>query len=116
MPVLAVLGAAKGGARLYNAARLRIKESDRIESTASLIGALGGRTETTQDSITVFPTEGFSGGEVDSCNDHRIVMAAAIASVYSDSPIIIHGAQAVEKSYPAFFDDFRSLGGRTEIM
>ena len=116
VPVLAVLGAAKGGARLYNAARLRIKESDRIESTAALISALGGKTETTQDSITIFPADKFNGGEADSCNDHRIVMAAAIASVYSDSPIIIHGAQAVEKSYPAFFDDFRSLGGRTEIL
>ena len=52
-----------------------------------------------------------SGGTVDGHNDHRIVMAAAIASCGCDSPVLIRGAEAVNKSYPTFFEDFAALGG-----
>ncbi|MDD6724822.1 MAG: 3-phosphoshikimate 1-carboxyvinyltransferase, partial [Oscillospiraceae bacterium] len=56
------------------------------------------------------------GGEVDSFNDHRIVMAAAIAACICENPVIIHDAQAVNKSYPNFFEDYRKLGGKADVI
>ena len=48
---------------------------------------------------------------VDGANDHRIVMAAAVAAAFADRPVRITGAEAVDKSYPDFFRDFQALGG-----
>ncbi|MCR5807330.1 MAG: 3-phosphoshikimate 1-carboxyvinyltransferase [Oscillospiraceae bacterium] len=111
VPVLAVLASAcHGKSRIYNASRLRIKESDRLESVCAMINALGGKAVTGSDYMEIYHTDRFTGGTVDACNDHRIVMAAAVASCYSDSPVTIKGAEAVNKSYPTFFDDMRSLG------
>ena len=115
-PVLAAVGAcARGKTRLYNAKRLRAKESDRIDSVASMLNALGIRSEQTEDSLTVFGGC-VHGGTVDSRNDHRIAMAAAILSVRADSPVTITGAEAVNKSYPAFFSDFNKLGGCAYVI
>lgn len=114
LPILAVLAAnAKGGTQFINAGRLRLKESDRLSSTANLINSLGGKAQVMTDSLAVFGG-GLTGGVVDGCNDHRIVMAAAIAASLCKEPVIITGAQAVKKSYPGFFDDFRALGGIAE--
>jgi 3-phosphoshikimate 1-carboxyvinyltransferase len=52
---------------------------------------------------------------VDGANDHRIVMAAAVAAACADRPVRITGAQAVEKSYPSFFSDFEALGGNAHV-
>ncbi len=112
VPVLAVLAAARNKTTTFaNAARLRIKESDRIATTAALLTALGGSTAQTEDSLTVHGTGGLRGGRVDGANDHRIVMAAAVAALACREPVRITGAQAVEKSYPAFFADWQALGG-----
>ena len=54
------------------------------------------------------------GGTVDSVNDHRIAMSAAIAAIRCAEPVTILGAQCVQKSYPKFFDEYRRLGGRYE--
>lgn len=111
VPTLAVAAAQGGGVtRFVGAGRLRIKESDRIASVSALLRALGGRTEEGPDSLTVYPT-GLTGGTVSAENDHRIAMAAAVASTVCREPVTILGAQAVEKSYPAFWQDFRALGG-----
>jgi 3-phosphoshikimate 1-carboxyvinyltransferase len=92
--------------------RLRDKESDRIMSTASMLESLGGRMEAFDDHVVVHGCEGsLHGGIVRSFGDHRIVMAAAVASLMCSSPVIIRGADAVKKSAPQFFEDFRSLGG-----
>ena len=56
--------------------------------------------------------EFLDGGEIDACNDHRIAMAMAIASIKCKDKLIIKGAECVEKSYPNFFDDFKKLGGK----
>ncbi|MBQ5331390.1 MAG: 3-phosphoshikimate 1-carboxyvinyltransferase [Oscillospiraceae bacterium] len=115
VPALAVLGSIfEGKSRIVNAERLRIKESDRIESTAAMIRSLGGKASTSEDSITIEHIDSFKGGTVDACNDHRIVMAAAVAAVYSSAPVIIKGAEAVRKSYPNFFEDLAKLGAKTE--
>ena len=117
VPILTVLGClTKGTSRIVNAARLKIKESDRLVDVANALNAIGGKVTAGDDHLEIQPVEKFTGGEVDSCNDHRIVMAAAIAALSSDSPVIIKGAEAVNKSYPRFFEDYKSLGGNFEIL
>lgn len=112
VPVLAAVACtAQGETRFYNAGRLRAKESDRIFSTKAALTALGGRVRETADGLIVTGGKGFSGGTVDSCGDHRIAMMSAVAACASSGIIEIHGAEAVNKSYPAFFEDFAALGG-----
>ncbi|MBQ4311562.1 MAG: 3-phosphoshikimate 1-carboxyvinyltransferase [Oscillospiraceae bacterium] len=112
VPTLAVLGCFTNGvSRIVNAARLRIKESDRLTAVANALNAIGGRVEAGEDSLTIYPIKQFTGGTVDACNDHRIAMAAAVASTRSEAPVTIIGADAVNKSYPGFFRDFVDLGG-----
>ena len=116
VPVLAVLAAVSPGqTRFTNAGRLRIKESDRLKSTAALLTALGGTVSELPDGLVVTGASSLSGGEVDSANDHRIAMSAAVAALACRNPVILHGAQAVNKSYPAFWDDYRRLGGHVEL-
>ena len=114
VPVLAVTAAcAAGESRIVNAGRLRLKESDRIASTAALIRALGGDVTEEAEGLTIHGG-GLRGGTVDAWGDHRIAMAAAAASAACSVPVTIRGAEAVNKSYPSFFEDYRALGGRTE--
>lgn len=111
LPALAVVAAfADGDTHFVNGARLRIKESDRLTACANLLRDLDGSAEESADSLTVHGT-GLCGGTTDSCNDHRIVMAAAIAASGCTEEVIITGAEAVNKSYPGFFDDYRILDG-----
>lgn len=116
LPILAVLAAnAAGETRLVNAARLRYKESDRLTATANLVNTLGGNAQELPDGLIV-SGGGLSGGTVDGCRDHRIVMAAAIASIACREPVTILGADAVNKSYPEFFEDFTRLGGNWHVV
>ena len=116
VPALAVAAAVHPGTtRITGAARLRLKESDRLSAVAQMLRALGGRAEETADGLMIEGVARLKGGEVDGQNDHRIVMAAAIAATVAAGPVRITGAEAVEKSYPAFFDDFRRLGGRVRL-
>ncbi len=110
VPILAVVAGAKAGAVFENAGRLRLKETDRLETTAALLRNLGGQAEIRQDRLIVRPT-GYSGGTVDATGDHRIAMAAAIAATVSSKSVTILGSEAVEKSYPGFWRDYESLGG-----
>ncbi|SFE27921.1 3-phosphoshikimate 1-carboxyvinyltransferase [Peptostreptococcus sp. D1] len=114
LPILSILAASVDGgvSRFYNASRLRLKESDRIKSTVDLITSLGGNVEERNDELLVYGTNGLVGGIVDSHNDHRIAMAAAIASIISENDIVIKNSKAINKSYPTFFDDFVDLGGK----
>lgn len=117
LPPLAVMAAVRSGTtRFVNAARLRIKESDRLATTAALLNALGGHAEEGPDSLTVRGVPAFSGGTVDGANDHRIVMAAAIAATRSSAPVTILGAEAVRKSYPSFWEDYKQLGGVFDVF
>ena len=113
VPILAVTAACKQGAVFTNIGRLRLKESDRVESVKEMIIALGGTAESDAETLTVQGT-GLHGGTVDAQNDHRIAMAAAIAATVCTRDVIILGAQCVEKSYPHFFEEYRKLGGRYE--
>lgn len=113
VPILAVTAAANQGAVFTDIGRLRLKESDRVTSVMDMLRALGGQAEANDTTLTVYGT-GLHGGTVDSRNDHRIAMSAAIAATVCDSPVTILGAQCVEKSYPKFFTDYTSLGGQYE--
>ena len=107
IPVLAVTAAAAcGKTRIYHAERLRLKESDRIESTCALINGLGGKAQPTEDGM-IITGGGLRGGKVNSFNDHRIAMSAAVAAVASGEPVTIENASAADKSYPEFFSIFR---------
>lgn len=113
VPILAVLASvSKGVTRIINADRVKIKESDRLHAISVGINALGGDVEELADGLIINGVSSFTGGQVSSFNDHRIVMAMAIASSCCDGEIIIDGAEAVNKSYPTFFDDFNIVGGR----
>lgn len=108
VPVLAVTAAAATGAtRIIHAERLRLKESDRIESTCALINALGGSARPTEDGM-IITGGGLQGGRIDSYNDHRIAMSAAVAAVACGKPVTIQNASAADKSYPDFFSIFQS--------
>lgn len=113
VPILAVTAACNQGAVFTNIGRLRLKESDRVESVISMIEALGGQAQADENTLTVCGT-GLTGGTVDARNDHRIAMSAAIAATACREDVIILGAQCVEKSYPRFFAEYRKLGGRYE--
>lgn len=112
VPILAVVASVSNGkTRLYNARRLRFKESDRLQSTAAMLKNLGANIIETEDSLEIIGKSRLKGGIVSSFNDHRIVMAAAIASCVCESEVIINDFEAVAKSYPTFFEDYKSLGG-----
>lgn len=117
VPILAVLGSfGKKPMRISNAERLKIKESDRLLAISEALNAIGGKVVTLNDGIVILPVEEFYGGVVNSYNDHRIVMAVAIASTKSKAPIIIKDAESVDKSYPGFFDEFNALGGNSYVI
>ncbi len=117
VPVISVLAAtAEGTTKIYNAARLRLKESDRIKTTAQLINSLGGEAEETADGLIIKGKQALSGGTVDGCGDHRIVMSAAVGALKCTGPITITGAEAVNKSYPEFFKTYNSLGGDANVL
>lgn len=110
VPVLATISTiAKGKTVIRNAERLRIKESDRIESVYSMLKNLGADVNKTDDSFIISGKEKINGGTVASENDHRIVMSAAVAASISTNSVFINGEEAVTKSYPNFFDDFNAL-------
>ncbi len=117
VPILAVLGCfGTEESVIYNAARLRIKESDRLAAVSDMLNRIGGDVSVTGDGLIIRPVKGFRGGTVDSFGDHRIVMSAAIAALRSDHDIIIKGAEAVRKSYPDFFEDYKKLGGAADVI
>ena len=113
VPILAVLGSFCGGeSRITGAARLRIKESDRLAAMEDTLNALGGDVTATADSLIIRGKNTLAGGaEVSAYNDHRIAMAMAIAATRCEKPIVIKGAECVRKSYPDFWEVYRSLGG-----
>lgn len=117
VPILTVLGCfCKGKSRIFNAARLRIKECDRLAAMEDCLNRIGGKVTSGADYIEIEGIESLSGGEVSAYNDHRIAMSMAIASTMCEKPLIIRGAECVQKSYPDFFDVFRSLGAEFDIL
>ncbi len=119
IPVLTVLAAvSEGTTRIINAARLRIKECDRLAAMTSELNKMGARVEEQDDGLIIHGLpQGLVGGvEVNAWNDHRIAMSLAIAAQRCAEPIVLHGAGSVSKSYPAFWEDYCALGGKIEVL
>jgi len=115
IPVLTVLAAlSKGKTEIINAGRLRIKECDRLAAITLELNKIGARIKELPTGLIIDGVDSFAGGVVDCWNDHRIAMSLAIASIKCRKPLVLIGANCVAKSYPRFWDDFVSLGGRYE--
>lgn len=110
VPILAVAASVRQGQTIiYNASRLRFKESDRLKTTCNVLSAMGAYIREREDGLSI------NGGalhsaRVSSWGDHRIAMSCAIASVAAGN-VTIDGAEAAAKSYPSFWEDFKRLGG-----
>ena len=112
VPILSVAATqAQGDTVFFNAGRLRIKECDRLAAMRENLNRLGACVEETADGLIVHGGRKLRGGEADGHNDHRIVMSMAVAATVAEEPVTIRGAEAVAKSYPAFWEDYKSLGG-----
>ena len=113
VPVLAVCASfAQGTTRIFNAARLRIKESDRLRTTAALLNSLGGNVKELPDGLEITGVPQLEGGSANGCNDHRIVMSAAVCAACSAGEITCTDAMSVNKSYPDFYEDYGRIGGQ----
>lgn len=116
VPILALAAAvAKGETVVYNAERLRIKESDRLKTVYETLHALGADVEEKEAELIIRGKEKLTGGTVSSYNDHRIAMMAAIAAIVCEKEVVILHAEAVNKSYPGFFEDLKMLGANVKI-
>ena len=112
IPVLSVVASvAAGETRVENASRLRLKESDRLKSTANLLRALGGQVEEKEDGLVITGVPALHGGAVETQNDHRLAMSAATAACAATGEITVDNDGCVAKSYPRFWEDFSSLKG-----
>ena len=117
VPVLAAVAAVAAGTTLiHGAARLRIKESDRLQSTTTALRALGADVEERADSLVVTGRQRLRGGVSESFSDHRIAMALSVAALGCEGQVTITGAHCVAKSYPDFFKEFASLGGLVHVV
>lgn len=119
-PILCVLASfTNGETNIVNAARLRMKESDRILAMETELKKWGVDITSTFDSIQIHGKEHYKSNstvEIFGHNDHRIVMAMTVFGLCAGSECIIDDAQAITKSYPTFFEDIQSLGGKVEIL
>ena len=110
VPILATVASiADGQTLIYNASRLRLKESDRIESVCSMLTSLGADVNPTSDGMVIRGKRSLKGGKTDSFNDHRIAMSAAIASTVCSESVEVTNFEAINKSYPSFLDNFEIL-------
>ena len=113
VPVLAVCACfAEGTTRIIRAERLRIKESDRLKTTASLLNSLGGKVTELPDGLEITGVPSLSGGSAEGFNDHRIVMAAATCAAGCTNSVACTDARSVNKSYPDFYKDYAEIGGK----
>lgn len=118
VPPLAAMAALRPGqtTRIVGAARLRLKESDRLDTVTTQLNRLGADITQGPDFLTIRGVDWLEGGTVSGCNDHRIAMMLAIAATRAKGCVTITGAQCVAKSYPNFWEDYVALGGQIERL
>lgn len=112
-PLCALAALAEGETRIRNAARLRLKESDRLRSVASMLRALGAEIMELPDGLLIRGTPQLRGGTVDCAADHRIVMTVAVAACGCAETVTVKDPACVEKSYPGFWEDWEGLRRET---
>ena len=117
VPALAAAACgANGRTVVKNAARLRLKESDRLAAMAEGLSALGGNVRETADGLVIDGNGRLRGGEASGRGDHRVVMALAAAALIADGGVVVTDAESVRKSYPNFFRDYNRLGGKADDL
>jgi 3-phosphoshikimate 1-carboxyvinyltransferase len=110
IPILAVLATqAEGETIITGASELRVKESDRLAALTKNLRAMGVRVEELPDGLIIQGPARLRGANIDSCGDHRIAMAFAIAGLCADSPTTIHNPECADISFPGFFETLRLL-------
>jgi 3-phosphoshikimate 1-carboxyvinyltransferase len=115
VPALAVTAAfAEGETVIYNAERLRLKESDRLQAMEEALRALGADITATPDSLVIRGKAHLTGGKAQGRNDHRVVMALAAAGC--DCKVTVTDAESIRKSYPGFFRDLPAIGGAVHVI
>jgi 3-phosphoshikimate 1-carboxyvinyltransferase len=112
LPVLAVAACfAEGATVIRDAEELRVKESDRIETTVCQLKSLGARIEARQDGMVIQGTGRLKGAACKSHGDHRLAMALAVAGSLAQGETTIYGADAAAVSYPDFWQHLAQLCG-----
>ena len=115
LPVMAALACSiQGESSFVNGARLRLKESDRLETVANLVRDLGGTVREDGDDLYIIGSGILKGGQGDCVNDHRLVMAGTLMALISETPVILQDSEAITKSYGGFFEDWNILGGNAQ--
>ena len=112
-PLAAIATCANGPCRIHGVSRLRHKESDRAAALQTEFQKLGLHIEISNDTMIIHPGDP-GGAEVLSWNDHRIAMALSALALRASSPVVIRGAECVDKSYPSFFEDLGQVGGKID--
>ena len=117
-PLAAMAAVRKGDCRITGAARLRIKESDRLATVTAALNALGAKVEEYPEELLIHGVDVLRGGAViDCCNDHRIAMMCAVAAACAPGgDTLLKGAECVRKSYPDFWQVYRELGGDLDVL
>ena len=117
VPTLAcTMSLANGISRITNAGRLRIKESDRLSAIANAINILGGKVSELEDELIITGPCNFVGTQVNSCKDHRILMAVSTLKAMTKGDIFLTDAHCINKSYPNYYKDYMSIGGKIDVI
>ena len=110
VPVLAAVAAASQGETVIeHAERLRLKESDRLQTTSAMLSGLGAEIRETEDGLIIQGKERLRGGTVSSFRDHRIAMAAAVTASACEEPVTVLDAEYTEKSFPGFWEKLQGM-------
>jgi 3-phosphoshikimate 1-carboxyvinyltransferase len=113
IPVLAAIAPfMEKGIEVRDAKELRVKESDRIQSVAANLRRMGAQVEEFDDGLKIPGGQSLHGAEIDSCSDHRIAMAFAVAALRAEGETLIRGAESAAISYPAFFQTLEAITER----
>ena len=117
-PLAAMAALRRGDCRITGAARLRIKESDRLSAVTAALNAMGAKVEEFPEELLIHGVGSLKGGAViDCCNDHRIAMMCAVAATRANGgETVLQGAECVRKSYPDFWQVYRALGGDFDVL
>jgi 3-phosphoshikimate 1-carboxyvinyltransferase len=117
VPVLAVVAAlSQGTTHIRNAARLRIKESDRLNAITVGLNTLGAKVTELENGLLIHGVPSLHGGSVHGFNDHRIVMALCVAATRCTGKVTIDDCESIRKSYPEFFNHYNMLGGCADVV
>src|SRR5262249_59056318 len=114
----ALMARARGTSEIFDAAELRVKESDRIATMAAVLKAFGVRCEERPDGMLIEgePDRPLKAADVTSRGDHRVAMTAAVLGLVADGPTRVTDVGCIATSFPRFAGTMRALGARVEVV